>query len=116
MSINSLREDLQKSHKTVSRWIDIFERLYGLFRLSSLGGANIKAVKKEQKHYHYDWALCPEGDSAGREVDFVITEKNKPTLLVEVKVSSKKISPSLKYLKGKYPQAKAFQVQSGKRF
>lgn len=143
LSINSLREDLQKSHKTISRWIDIFERLYGLFRISPLGGAKIKAVKKEQKHYHYDWALCSEQpqklenlvachllkwvhykqdteaanlelryfrDSDGREVDFVILENNKPILLVEVKTSSKEISKSLKYLKKKYPQAKAFQV------
>lgn len=143
LSINSLREDLQKSHKTVTRWIDVFERLYGLFRISPLGGAKIRAVKKEQKHYHYDWTL-PESeaqklenlvachllkwvhykqdtggenlelryfrDSDGREVDFVITEKNKPQLLVEAKTSSKEISPHLKYLKAKYPEAKAFQI------
>jgi predicted AAA+ superfamily ATPase len=143
LSINSLREDLQKSHKTISRWLDIFERLYGIFRLSPIGGAKIKAVKKEQKHYHYDWALCPTDpqklenlvaghllkwvhykqdtealeidlryfrDSEGREVDFVITEKNKPIVLIEVKSSSKEIDTSLIYLKNKYPEAKAFQL------
>ncbi len=60
LSINSVREDLQKSHKTVSRWLDIFERLYGIFRISPLGGPKIRAVKKEQKHYHYDWSLPSE--------------------------------------------------------
>ncbi|PIT98594.1 MAG: AAA family ATPase [Bdellovibrionales bacterium CG10_big_fil_rev_8_21_14_0_10_45_34] len=60
LSINSIREDLQKSHKTVSRWLDIFERLYGIFRLSPFGASRIRAVKKEQKHYHFDWALCEE--------------------------------------------------------
>jgi predicted AAA+ superfamily ATPase len=108
-----------------------------------LGGPKIRAVKKEQKHYHYDWAL-PEGeaqklenlvachllkwvhfmqdtegqsldlryfrDSDGREVDFVILEKNKPIYLIEVKSYGKEISPHLRYLKGKYPSAKAVQV------
>jgi predicted AAA+ superfamily ATPase len=64
LSINSLREDLQKSFKTVSRWLDIFERTYGLYRIASYGPPRIKAVKKEQKHYHFDWAL--PGDQAKR--------------------------------------------------
>lgn len=58
LSINSLREDLQKAHKTVARWLDMFERLYGLFRISPFGPPKVRAVKKEQKHYHFDWALC----------------------------------------------------------
>jgi predicted AAA+ superfamily ATPase len=60
LSINALREDLQKSHKTVSRWLDILERTYGLFRLQPFGSPKIKAVKKEQKHYHFDWAVCAD--------------------------------------------------------
>ena len=60
LSINALREDLQLSHKTVANWIDIFERLYAVFRLSPFGAPKIRAVKKEQKHYHFDWSLVPE--------------------------------------------------------
>lgn len=60
LSINALREDLQKSHKTISRWLDILERTYGIFRISPFGSPKIKAVKKEQKHYHFDWALCED--------------------------------------------------------
>lgn len=59
LSINALREDLQVSHKTVANWLDIFERLYALFRLAPLGGPTIRAVKKEQKHYHFDWSIVP---------------------------------------------------------
>ncbi len=55
LSLNALREDLQISHKTVSRWVEIFERLYMIFRLSPFGSSKIRAVKKEQKHYFYDW-------------------------------------------------------------
>jgi predicted AAA+ superfamily ATPase len=60
LSINALREDLQVSHKTVSSWIAIFERLYAVFRLSPFGSPKIRAVKKEQKHYHFDWSLVPD--------------------------------------------------------
>lgn len=60
LSINSLREDLGVSHKAVAHWLQILERLYGLFRLSPFGAPRIRAVKKEQKHYHFDWSLVPE--------------------------------------------------------
>src|SRR6185503_2661588 len=60
LSVNGLREDLQVSHKTVSSWLQILERLFALFRLSPFGSPKIRAVKKEQKHYHFDWTLVPE--------------------------------------------------------
>lgn len=55
LSLNALREDLQVSHQTVVRWMHYLERLYNIFRIYPFGGANIRAVKKEAKHYHYDW-------------------------------------------------------------
>lgn len=60
LSVNSLREDLDVSHKTVSKWLDIFERLYAIFRLRPFGAPKLRAVKKEQKHYHADWSLVPD--------------------------------------------------------
>lgn len=60
LSINALREALQVSHKAVSNWLDILERLYALFRLSPFGSPKIRAVKKEQKHYHFDWSLVDD--------------------------------------------------------
>lgn len=60
LSINALREDLQVSHKAVTSWIEIFERLYAVFRLSPFGAPQIRAVKKEQKHYHYDWSIVED--------------------------------------------------------
>ena len=60
LSVNALREDLQVSHKTVANWLDIFERLYAVFRLAPFGAPKIRAVKKEQKHYHFDWSLVPD--------------------------------------------------------
>lgn len=55
LSINSLREGLEKSHRTLSKWLNILESLYSIFRLSPFGSPKIRAVKKEQKHYHFNW-------------------------------------------------------------
>ena len=59
LSINSLREDLGVSHQTLARWTDILERVYGIFRLPPFGAPRLRAVKKERKHYHYDWSVVP---------------------------------------------------------
>lgn len=56
LSVNSLREDLQVAHKTLSKWLDIFERMYLIYRLSPFSSNKLRAVKKEQKHYQYNWA------------------------------------------------------------
>ncbi|MFO7979745.1 MAG: AAA family ATPase [Candidatus Aminicenantes bacterium] len=46
----------------------------------------------------------------GREVDFVITEKDKPYLLVECKINEKQLVPNLPYFKEKLKAPIAFQV------
>ena len=55
LSINSLKEDLRVSHQTLSRWLILLDRLYSIFRVNPFGAPRIKAVKKESKHYHWDW-------------------------------------------------------------
>jgi predicted AAA+ superfamily ATPase len=60
LSINAIREDLQVSHKSVASWLRILERLYAIFRIPPFGAPKIRAVKKEQKHYHFDWTLIKE--------------------------------------------------------
>lgn len=60
LSINAVREDLQLSHKTINHWIKIFERLYAIFRITPFGAPKIRAVKKSQKHYHFDWTLIQD--------------------------------------------------------
>lgn len=57
LSRNALREDLALNHDTVTRWLDVFERLYAIFRVAPFGAPRLRAVKKEQKHYHFDWTL-----------------------------------------------------------
>ena len=55
LSVNALREDLGVSHRTVSRWLDILERLYAIVRLPPFGAPRVRAIRKPRKHYHYDW-------------------------------------------------------------
>lgn len=81
LSINSLREDIQVSHKALSQWLDILERLYAIFRLPPFGAPKIRAVKKEQKHYHFDWTVVP--DSAKRFENMVALHLLKYTAFKE---------------------------------
>lgn len=56
LSINSLAEDLQVSPHTINSYLDIFDNLYISFRISPYGKDRIKAVKKIQKIYLWDWS------------------------------------------------------------
>jgi predicted AAA+ superfamily ATPase len=69
LSINGLREDLEVSHGTATKWLQILERLYHVFVVHPFGSPKIKAVKKEFKHYHYDWTLVT--DEGARFENFV---------------------------------------------
>lgn len=69
LSLNSLREDLGVSHATATKWFRILERLYHVFSVPPFGSPKIKSVKKEFKHYHYDWSLVE--DEGSRFENFV---------------------------------------------
>ena len=60
LSVNALREDLQISHQSASRWLDMLENVYMIFRVYPFGPPKIRAVKKESKHYHFDWTLVED--------------------------------------------------------
>jgi predicted AAA+ superfamily ATPase len=57
LSVNSLREDLDVSHRAVSRWLNIFEKFYAIFMLNPFGAKGLRVLKKEKKHYHFDWTV-----------------------------------------------------------
>ncbi len=61
LSIKSLSEDLQVDHKTVDRWITILDNLYVSFRIAPFGSPKIRAVRKSQKLYLWDWSMTAEG-------------------------------------------------------
>lgn len=69
LSLNSLREDLSVSHQTVSRWVDLLEALYMVFRLPAYGHSAIRSVKKEQKLYFWDWSQV---ESAGARFENLV--------------------------------------------
>jgi hypothetical protein len=60
LSIRNLREDLEIAHDTAARWLDILERLFVCFRIAPFGQPRIRAVKKEQKLYLWDWSAVDD--------------------------------------------------------
>ena len=60
LSIKSLSEDLQVAHATADRWLGILENLYVCFRIPPFGAPRIRAVKKENKLYFWDWSQTRE--------------------------------------------------------
>lgn len=64
LSVNSLREDLGVGHATVEHWLTILENLYLIFRVPPFGSPKIRAVKKEQKLYFWDWSQANQEGGA----------------------------------------------------
>jgi hypothetical protein len=145
LSVNSLREDLEVSHKTLTRWVSLLERAYALILVPPFGAPRVRAIKKSVKHYHLDWTLPPSPGAAfenlvaihlmkwvhfrqdtegaqlelryfrdvdGREVDFVVTDRRQPILMVEAKLGDTAVDPSLRYLKTKFPDCPAWQLHA----
>jgi predicted AAA+ superfamily ATPase len=60
LSLSSLKNLLGVAYESVDRWVDIFERLYLCFRVPPFGSKRIRAVRKEQKLYFWDWSTIPD--------------------------------------------------------
>ena len=60
ISVNSLREDLEVDNKTVSSWIDIFEKLHIIFSIVPYSTKLQRSIKKARKIYFWDWAEVPD--------------------------------------------------------
>jgi predicted AAA+ superfamily ATPase len=56
LSVNSLREDLEVSHRAVSNWLNILESFYYCFRIYPHVGKNYRSLKKDSKLYLWDWS------------------------------------------------------------
>ncbi len=56
LSLKSLKEDLQVSQPTIHRWVEALSHLYYCFTISPFGSSKIRAVKKLQKLYMWDWS------------------------------------------------------------
>jgi len=81
LSVKNIKEMLQVAHETVERWLKIFERMYYCFRIPPYGPPKIRAVKKEQKLYLWDWSILP--DSGPRFENFIASHLLKYCYFIE---------------------------------
>lgn len=56
LSLNSLREDLEVSHRAISHWMEILEGFYYHFRIRPYAEKVIRSLRKEPKMYLWDWS------------------------------------------------------------
>jgi uncharacterized protein len=59
LSVQSLREDLEVSHRAVSHWLEILERLYYCFKVLPYTHKAVRSLKKISKIYLWDWSAVP---------------------------------------------------------
>ncbi|WP_320044638.1 ATP-binding protein [uncultured Desulfobacter sp.] len=108
-------------HKNIARAIQKAPKFYFYDTGQVLGEQGIKlenavacAIQKEL-HFRED-CLGEEGklyyvkNKDGKEIDFCISKKNIPSLLVEVKWSDNNLSPNFDLFKKFFPQIKMIQV------
>ncbi len=81
LSVSKLRDVLGVAHETTERWISILERLYVCFRIPPYGSKRIRAVRKEQKLYLWDWSVIR--DSGARFENLVAAQLLKYCHFVE---------------------------------
>lgn len=143
LSLNALREDLEVSHRAVTHWMEVLERLYHVVRIPPFTTTRIRALHRMPKAYLWDWSLVagpgarfenlvalhllklchaledregfPVGlhylrDRAGREVDFLVSYRNKPWFAVEVKTAAMPPEPAFIYFRDRLAIPCAYQV------
>ena len=60
LSLNALREDLDASHRGISHWVDVLERLYHLVRVRPHASPRVRALRRMPKAYLWDWTLVAD--------------------------------------------------------
>jgi len=59
LSLNALRENLEVSHRALTHWMEIFERLYYTFRIRPYTSSRVRSLQKLPKAYLWDWSVVP---------------------------------------------------------
>jgi predicted AAA+ superfamily ATPase len=75
-----------------------------------VAGHLLKWIHRRQDGFGEEWDLRYFRDTAGREVDFILTLDETPKLLLECKLSDTEIHPPLRYLKDRLPKTETWQV------
>ena len=57
LSLNALREDLEVSHRALTLWMDILERLYHVFRVRPYTSQRVRGLQKMPKAYLWEPSL-----------------------------------------------------------
>lgn len=60
LSFQSLCEDLHVSQPTIESWVNLLSHLYYCYLIPPFGSSKIRAVKKLQKLYMWDWSQVEE--------------------------------------------------------
>jgi predicted AAA+ superfamily ATPase len=56
LSRKNLSQDMEVDFKTIEKWITILENVYYCYRVQAYGPPKLRAAKKEQKIYFWDWS------------------------------------------------------------
>lgn len=62
-SFRSLAEDIRVSPPTIQNWMDLFERLFFVYKLTPYAGRVARSLKKQPKYYFYDWSQVEDEGS-----------------------------------------------------
>lgn len=79
LSVPSLCGDLKVSYNSVRNWLDVFERFYLTFGVSTWTARVARAIQKERKIYLWDYAQIP--DAAARFENMVAAELQRAVVL-----------------------------------
>ena len=72
----------------------------------------LKWVHHRQDTQGLDVELRYFRDTDGREVDFLVVDRGRPTLCVECKWSDAPVDKSLRYFKARFPDCDAWQISA----
>jgi predicted AAA+ superfamily ATPase len=56
LSLNALREDLESSHRALTHWMDVLERLYYAVRIRPFESSRVRSLRRMPKAYLWDWS------------------------------------------------------------
>lgn len=68
-SFRALSEDIRVSPQTIKQWMEVFQRLFVVFRVPPFSERIIRSLQKQPKYYFYDWSQVP--DEGNRFENFV---------------------------------------------
>jgi hypothetical protein len=110
LSLNALREDLDASHRGVSHWVDVLERLYHVVRVRPHASPRVRALRRMPKAYLWDWTLVE--DRAARFENLVALHLLKLCHFLEDRDGH---ATDLRYLRDRHGREVDFLVTVGGR-